>query len=556
MKQIILTFFLGFKLAALAQMVPEYKVPVPETISLSHFCTRDSVRQYLQGSGISDPFTFNFQQIETDNQGDVYFLGYIEYALNEITFGNNSNSPITKTRENEYYRYFVAKFKPDGKPVWVNLFTEEPQKFIIDDEEGLVYLAFFVTSNGIGINGTLHPLDSANQGGELAIFSFDRSDGSYTNLYKNRYTVDFIKAGTKKILVFSRAYTSTYFDIRYGFFEKNRVKEWEYSYLGIPNEKKLIFNKYQNSLWSSNGIKYTRLMISPSGDSIFPENVSRDIYHEFIQPFNVLSQAEHLYFLPDGGYIGIYLGKYNLGNRRHLVRCDSLGNPLWRIISDNPSLSEKNVVLDNNGDVWINFDYFPYYQKIEFESNQSSYFISEFGNVGMGYPNCLWKIDGKTGTLLQAAYNGYATVAFENKNVIYCSPENKLFTTPGIGSIAYFPDATGNYRPYYSSCSNTNVPSQALWNSYNLNNLQFMGLVKKPDLKSNETVEIFPNPTQGQIHINSPGEGVVQVYNHLGQEVYAFNITAGKQSLLVNLNEGIYFLACRQLSWYNKLVIK
>lgn len=556
MKQTFIIGIICLSLRVTAQIIPNYKVPVPATVSLSHTCTENNVKQYLQGSGTSDPFTFNYTQIESDKQGDLYFLGYIEYMSDEITFGNNSQVPITKTKGNDDYRYFLAKFKPDGRPVWVNLLTLEPKKMIVDDEEQLVYLAFSVTSNGIVINDIHYPLDSANQGNELAIFSFNKSDGSFKNLYKNRYTVDFIKAGNKKILVYSRAYTSTYFDIRYGFFEQNKVKSWPYSYLGYPVEYKLRYNPYQNTFWSSDGTKYTRLIITSGGDSIYPESVSRNIYHEFIQPFNILSPAEHLYFLPDGGYIGIYLGKYSLGERRHLVRCDSLGNPLWRIISDNPNLSEKNVVLDNNGDIWINFDYFPYYQKIEFESNNSTYFISEFGNVGVGYPNCLWKIDGKNGTFMQAAYNGYATVAFENKNVIYRTPDNHLITTPGIGSIAYFPDASGNYKPYFSSCSNRNVPSQALWNSYNLNNLQFMGLAKKTDLPNFIDINIYPNPTAGQINLVAPHPVLVQVYNGMGQKLQTIQLQGGSQTLYLNLPDGVYSLYCNELRWYNKLIIK
>jgi hypothetical protein len=57
-------------------------------------------------------------------------------------------------------------------------------------------------------------------------------------------------------------------------------------------------------------------------------------------------------------------------------------------------------------------------------------------------------------------------------------------------------------------------------------------------------LQVFPNPSIGNVTIQASSSGVITLLNELGQMVAEFNLNAenGYRNIISNLKSGIYFL--------------
>jgi len=58
-----------------------------------------------------------------------------------------------------------------------------------------------------------------------------------------------------------------------------------------------------------------------------------------------------------------------------------------------------------------------------------------------------------------------------------------------------------------------------------------------------DNVSVYPNPVTDRLVLNSPNEGSMAVYNHVGLEMHNYQLTEGQTEVdMSNLNSGIYLL--------------
>ncbi len=589
MKKLVVIAILLKYISMQAQIYPDYKVPVPDILTLNHACMQGNMQQLFQNvAGTSDPSSAQFTHVTSDAAGNLYFTGYADFTVNpptnpnfpyatpSITFGSNSANPITQTRPAEH-KFFVAKYSVNGNPSWVGFLSENPTKLLWEESTQKLYLTFAATGNGISFNGTMMPLDSAYQGNEIVILTLS-SDGSYYNFYKNRFTYDFILAGGKKILVYRRQYTTTYFETRFGFFENNQVVKWQNPPSGtfdfIHN---LFYNHYDNSLWflGNSKDKYYRLFLSTTDTLIF-ENIARNLNQETGIPIENVKSIDKFHFLPDGGYIGEYYTQYNVNGNSpmkvlKLVRMDASNNVIWRTKFSPQNDMWHKAIVDGNGDVWIDLPTTFYYDKCNAITAGKEYTLNPWGNVGV-VNNYLLQLDGATGDIKNAYINGYGNVNYSmeislytNMQLLHVATGNKLITTPQIGAVAYYPDASGNFKPYYTTCTNQLLPSQFMWVSFDLNNLVSYKREEQSEEEvyknyfsnqSSSNLFIYPNPNQGQFTIQTENGGVFELMDITGKVLNTYIITSNVQTLNVNLPAGMYFIREKGSGFTHKLIIE
>lgn len=553
MKSSILTLFVLVAAVLQAQIVPEYKVLVPDKVVLNHRCMEVGGKQIFQdGNGLSDPENAYVNQMISDEAGNIYVLGLSNFNLQgaatssrDLTLGSNSSSPNTYTPLEEHF-WFLAKYQPNGVAVWANFFTEEPVKMLHNEQDQRVYVIFNASGNGLKINGfTLSP-DSNHA--KKVIYSFKTENGDFGDFYRNQYTHDFQIIDGRKILIYRRQFTESYFEVRYGFMQGNQVQKWQMSLNGttaMPAD--LFYNPYQKKWWYKSGLDYYRLSLHPSQDSIIAENVRRLLYSERIPPYMVLSPVNKFHFTSDGNCIGELLGQSgDLNYTHHLVKFDTLGNQIWRI-----RMHKAEIAIDGNGDVWIDHLVPSYYNKVEIQPLEKQYMIVPYGNIGFA-ANFLWRMDGTTGDLKEAYYNGYGNVnagSYMPGKAIHVTSDNQLITNPQMGSIAYYPDENGNFNPYYTLCNNAYIPSQFTWVSYDLNRLksfkynQTLHTKWFDMLQPRASFSVSPNPSKGHIVLRASNTDHYRVYSSMGALLAEFNADSVESSIHLNhLPTGLYFI--------------
>lgn len=586
---ILLTIFIIG--TASAQVYPDYKVPVPEIVVLNHSCMYGNVRQILQSvAGTADPASAQFTNVVSDANNNLYFTGFADftttpptnpnypYAGPEITLGSNTSSPVTLTRLTGY-KYFLARYNPDGKLQWVNFFSEQPEKLLWSESEQKLFVLFVATGNGIGVNGTLFPLDSAYQGNEHIIFTFEPSGGIFQNIYKNRYTHDFLLTNGKPVLIYRRQLTNTLFETRYGFFENNTVTKWQSPTTGVSDAiHQLVFNPYDNSFWFLNnlGDKYYRLLIQNNPDSLIHENIPRTLNREVGMPIQNIKKIDKFHFLPDGGFIGEYYTLYQVPgiNQKvlRLVRIDASGNVVWRSEFSPQNEMWHKVIVETTGDVWLDLPSTFYYDKFKAVTAGKEYTINPYGNVGI-LVSPLLKLDGSTGDIKNAYINGYANVNYSmeislatNMQLLHITSDNQLVSTPQIGAVAYYPDAAGNFKPYYTTCSNNILPSQFMWVSFDLNNL----LAFKREELDEESIyptsvsttiipqlSVYPNPSQHEFTLISGNDQVFELYDMTGKLVDMMRVEKDQPYVYQHqLPKGMYLLHRKEKSMKIKIVVQ
>ncbi|GIV32619.1 MAG: hypothetical protein KatS3mg031_0154 [Chitinophagales bacterium] len=590
MKQVIILITILCALDTQAQLTPDYKVPVPDEVTLNHSCMTGYMQNIFQNINThSDPYSAQFTSVVSDAAGNLYFTGYADftttpptdpnypYAGPEITFSSNV-APDTRQRLSNY-KHFLASYHPNGSLRWVNFFTEDPKKLLWNEAEQKLFV-LFSTGNDIGFNGTYFPTDSAYQSNEHIIFTFEPNEGIFQGIYKNRYTQDLIIAGNKTILVYYRQYTTTYFETRYGFFENNQVTKWQLPPSGVSDlMHQLYYNPYDNSLWFLNnlGDKYYRLFVSSTADTLTFENIAHNLNKEIGFPIQNIKAIDKFHFLPDGGYIGEYYTRQDIPGHSpqkglKLVRVDASGNVVWRTEFSPQNEMWHTALVDGNGDVWVDLPTTAYYDKCKAVTAGKEYTVSPWGNVGV-VNNFLLKLDGATGDIKNAYINGYGNVNyameisfFTNMQLLHLTAGNKLITTPQIGGIAYYPDATGTFQPYYAACSNQLLPSQFMWVSFDLNNLQAFkreeldeeSIYHSPAISTTiPLLSVYPNPSQHEFTLISDKEQVFELYDMTGKQIDKFPVEINQPFIYRNqLPQGMYLLLGKENGATMKIVVK
>lgn len=588
MKNIFSLIALAFSLSATAQLTPDYKVPVPNVLTLNHACMEGNMQQLFQSvAGTADPASAQFTNVTSDASGNLYFTGYADFTVNPptnpnfpyasppITFGSNTAISVSEIRPAEH-KFFVAKYSNNGNANWVKFLSENPIKIIWEQSTEKLYLIFAATGNGISYNGIMLPLDSAYQGNEMIILTLS-SDGSYYNFYKNRFTHDFFLANGKKILVYRRQHTTTYFETRFGFFENNQVVKWQDPPSGVFDFiHELHYNPHDNSLWFLNNSKdkYYRLFLSTADTLIF-ENIARDLNKEIGYPIQNIKTIDKFHFLPGGSYIGEYYTQQDIPGHSpmkglKLVRVDASGNVVWRTEFSPQNNMWHKALVDNNGDVWVDLPTTFYYDKCKAVTAGKEYTVNPFGNVGV-VNNYLLQLDGATGDIKNAYINGYGNINYSmeisyytNMQLLHLTVGNKLITTPQIGGVVYYPDATGNFKPYYTTCPNQLLPSQFMWVSFDLNNLVSF---KREELDeevllqdfSEETkpfLSVYPNPSANEFSIFTNQSETFELYDLTGKMLNTFFVKDNEPfTYRHSLLQGVYVIRGKESSAQKKILV-
>lgn len=99
----------------------------------------------------------------------------------------------------------------------------------------------------------------------------------------------------------------------------------------------------------------------------------------------------------------------------------------------------------------------------------------------------------------------------------------------GANSISFTPTNSGNYSVEITlgNCSDTSICS----------NMNTVGINNK-DLNS---IELFPNPTNGDIMLDVKWPGKLILFNALGQMVYKQALNSGKNAITINESKGLYY---------------
>lgn len=233
-----------------------------------------------------------------------------------------------------------------------------------------------------------------------------------------------------------------------------------------------------------------------------------------------------------------------------------MGNLIWKM-----NIDYNTFTVDNEGNLWLTFNYAEYYKRVLVTPSNKEYFINSYGNI-FEQKNFLWKVNGLNGELLEAYRNGYGNNLYPDNHLVILTPNNQLITTPQMGAVAYYPDDSGNFKPYYATCSNDNMVSQFMWASFDLNNLKSFKMRKwiEEELQTQEQfhhdLKVFPNPSSGKFSILSLISDECILMDVQGRIVDTFSVQAHEIFIYEGyLSPGVYFLKGKQSSFTQKIII-
>lgn len=541
-----------------SQTRPDYKVPVPNVVSLSKACLNFKP----DNSGIYS--YLNTIDMFSDENNDIYILTLTTKNTNlipQITFADNSTSPrtfepseLTSLTGNGYANcYFLSKYKIDGTLDWVTSFNRMPIKYFVDEYENKVILLFDYGNIPLVINGETQATDSFSYyGGKRFIYSISKNTGELVSSYNHLGTIDLVYAGTNKILIKNDNLVPAASSIYYGFFKNNNVVKWQKA--TNNSDSILVYNKTQNNLWLIKSFLYDKYRICTiSSDSLIFDNTEKTL---FFNP-NSIPQEKivKMKLKKSGGYIA----KTSYGN---FVNMDSNSNLIWKIkFIDN--IYDRDFTIDNDDNMWLNFNSQGLSQTLTIEPSNKKYFI----NVGLdAYLSYQWKIDGKTGEVMGYYINGYGSDGYGvnngysvyGKTISLITKSNVLVNNSALHSIVYFPDITGNYKPYYCTCSKdyNSFPFQTVWAAFDLNDFHTMNLPGENDPIFN-TFKVYPNPSQGSFTIENTSPAQYKLYDMMGR-LTAEIVTDSENFKVENLNlkKGIYFLINTNTGDNRKIIVE
>ncbi len=550
-----------------AQNYPDYKMIVPQILSLNYACNIDNMNTFTYKV---ENASF-FRQVISDSQGNLYFWGVSPYSYDNnnpverfsITFGSNSSKPISIPRMSSKgqnintqveYAYFIIKYNSQGTPLWVSFMTDPPSKMLISESENILYVTYPSVRQ---INGVSYPLDSIVSNVHKILILYDANTGKVVDYYNRKFFYDFHITETKKVVVHLRQFTSTYFEVSYGIYNRNQVTKWQSKYVNSENFAKLYYNPYQNTLWYIDGLNYYRLLPHPTKDSLIEENIGRKFYRNspiYLYPRNYVVQKIH--FLPDNKYFGEYYNPSRSGEP-HYCMIDSLGNVLWSMTflpAQNMYSDFYQFAFDKDGNMWTDIPNPLYYYYVKFDPSNQSYYINEKNLVS----DALWKIDGKTGTLLEAYHKGWGCSTYGGYQLIHVTKQNKLITTPHNYAIAYIPDKSGNFIPYYSTCSGLQQSSTFMWTSYDidnpvvLNRYEFISGIQD----FNSLFSIFPNPSKGSFTIQTIAGGMFELIGLTGNVLRIYEFDTPEYHIQDNLSPGMYFVRDVKSGVIQKIIVE
>ncbi|HXF91032.1 MAG TPA: T9SS type A sorting domain-containing protein [Candidatus Nitrosotenuis sp.] len=563
------TFFWSNTL--LAQVYPDYKVPVPDKIVLNYACQTHEIKRLYQDGAATAPKGSQFTSIISDDAGNLYMTGQSAFDIDPnnaqlttpITFCSNLTNPQTRMRAQNHY-HFICKYFPDGQLNWVTFFRQKPEKIVWNEAEQKLYALIKPNNYEIEVNGSIIQLDTAIKYIKSVVLTLDNSNGGVSSVYHHNSIQDILVAGNKTILIYSNGDSyAYYFGVMYGFFKNNQVVKWQNTLNGtnfLPTE--LYYNTYDNSFWylNSNSLKYRRLFLHPSADSIITENIDRNIYYENLPPYGVLSKPKSFQFTPDGSVISeMNLHPQNslFHANRGLVKWDTSGNLLWKM-----NVDVDKAIVTNDGNLWLTFEYVDYYRRVTVHPGNYEYYINTYGNM-VEPKNYLWKINGATGELMEAYRNGYGNNLYPSEHLLHITKDNKLIATPQMGAVAYYPDASGNFKPYYTTCSNNNMTSQFMWVRFDLNNIKSY----KWDEQLEETVfsqteqptnlfTVYPNPSANEFSVLTGQSEAFELYDLTGKMLDKFFVTEKEvYTYRHSLPQGVYVLRGSPSGVMKKIIV-
>jgi hypothetical protein len=569
MKQAILFIVIFFSLTnqVFLQQYPDYQIIVPDLVSMNYACNAEDMNTEVY----QDQYNTFFKDVVSDSQGNLYFWGVSPYQYSSsdnytITFGSNSSSALSFSRisssgnnnTSSEYQYFIAKYNSAGMPLWVSFMTDPPKKMLLDETENRLYVVYHSVRQ---IDGISYPTDSIVSSEYNIIMFYDIQTGQVVDYFNRKCIYDFFITGNnKKIVVYLRPYNSTNFEVRYGFFNNNQITKWQVEYGNIEAQANLFFNSFQNTFWYKQGNNYYRLLFHPTEDSLIKENIARPLYYEYVPPYGNYSGIKKFHFLPGGYYLG-ELYNTSLETTPILVKVDSIGNLVWRIafkpsIPACPSCSwddSYEYAIDHDGNVWTDINRVYYDSYLEFTPSGQSYFVNE---KNLYLADALWKIDGNTGTLLQAYHKGWGCHTENGGKAIHVTSQNKLIVTMHNRGIVYIPNANGSFEPYYVTCTGLQQSSPFMWVSYDLGDIHTTS-IENFEYNANENkFTLYPNPSSGTFTLQTEHGGEFELMDIHGRTIQRFRFQNPTEQIQVNLPKGIYFIREKERGVTQKLIIE
>ncbi len=561
---VFLLVIISCNMQGFSQDYPNYQFIIPEVVSMNHACNSET----MNTEAYQDDNNTFFKDVISDSQGNLYFWGVSPYQLSStenfnITFGDNSSSPLSFARmsssgNNIYatneYKYFIAKYNSNGVPQWISFMTDSPKKMLLDESENRLYVIYHQVRQ---IDGISYPTDSI-MGSEYKIMMlYDMQTGQVVNYFNRKYIYDFHFIGNKKIVVSLISYTTTYHQVRFGFYENNQIVKWQSEYGNIKNMADLYYHPYQQAFWYFQGNNYYRILLHPLQDSLIIENISRPLYLEPMPPYMNLSKIEKIHFMPDGNYLAEYYGN-STNTSLVLAKVDTLGNLLWKIKykPDRPNLGNWDDIyeyaIDQEGNIWTDISRAYYDSYLEFVSSGQSYYVNE---KQLELSDALWKIDGNTGTLIQAYHKGWGCYTGEGGKAIHITSQNNLIVTMHNRGIVYIPHEYG-FTPFYENCNGLQQSSPFMWLSYDLGNMHVTSVEDYFDFIIENNFKLYPNPSSGTFILQTEHGGEFELLDIHGRMIQVFKLQNTTEQIQVNLPNGMYFIREKESGATQKVIIE
>lgn len=555
---------------------PVRKIMSPEKVVLSHACMMGTPVAIDQDPNFAfgEPSEALIYEVKEDHQGNLYFTGYADYSTRTpsdpkyavagsgITFGSNTSAPLEVFRTEgidyiiDHQKFFIWKCTPDGNPLWVKFFNEQPLKMYLDSTESAVHLLFKQSGNGLLFDGVDLYLDSNYQSENKGILSLNQSNGNFKSFYQPRFLRDFYMQNGKKFIIYGRQLTQYIFDNKIGFWANGAVYKW-INIASTSAISQLYYNPYENNWWYINSVYFNKWSGLDKDTIIYN---GKNIAVKYLFPESQYgAMPKRLFFLKNGNYITEHIIQPFTGNLRRYLYCqDTAGKNVWTIKF--PNSFEEPVFFDEEDRMYLDFANNFYYDKLESVPSGKSYFAHSYGNSGV-YPSAnLWRFNTNNGELDDLFQIGMGNInryyVYPGANPNFITSGNKLICSPKMRSVCYYPDKQGNFVKYNAECSNKFIPSQFHWAFFDLKNLSTVPFAMETAqslFPVSEQVKIF---TVGNtLVLKTKVNALIELYDANGRVIRRFDVKSGVEYRESNLPGGIYMLRVQNSSFAQKVFI-
>lgn len=194
----------------------------------------------------------------------------------------------------------------------------------------------------------------------------------------------------------------------------------------------------------------------------------------------------------------------------------------------------------------IQAEHFDYLKGVLVETNAESENGNVLGNIYNNYNSVYCNVNFENELAKGASFRVLGGPVAGSIEIRLGSPGGQL-----LGTVTVPADNTGKWNTISCDIDPSPVGLQKIYlvyigNGYKLDSFHFnkSGTGLKKSTYSTK-LELYPNPTSGEININSSQKGYLTIYDSTGKNIYSTPISEGISSLNVkNFNTGIY---CTQL---------